>query len=107
MAILVFLSFPIATIADSHIKVDLISDFGSGIVSKAVHAIGVLIGFSIFTALTVQLWSHSQKLKRYDQVTNSLEIPLYLIGFVATACCFLCVVVMLIRSLTKLPESPQ
>lgn len=96
LALLVFLSFPIACLSDSHIKVDLITNFGSGLLNHIVHALSYLIGLAIFTALTMQLWTHSMKFKRYDQVTNSLEIPLYYVGLIATACCLMCVVVMII-----------
>ena len=102
LTLLVFLAFPASIRFDSHIKVELINSFGSLKADRLILFAAPLAGIAIFSLLTFQLYTHAGKLKSYGQVTNSLEIPLYLIAFLASACCLICCFLLLrqVASLT-------
>jgi len=105
LALLVFLSFPVAALSNSHISVEAID----GVANKALRTFSkyfaLLVGASVFLVLTIQIWKHATKLQSYGQVTNSLEIPLHWIGFVASGCCFLSFVAMILSIQTKSQDS--
>lgn len=98
LGMLVFLSLPVAALTGSHIKVEIIESFGSKFANRFIGVITSLIGITVFAVLTVQLFKHALKLQRYEQVTNSLELPLYLIGMLASFCCLLSLIMMVIKS---------
>ena len=104
LGVLVFLSLPVAALTDSHIKVDVFENVGGKLTKRFIQAFASVIGIIVFVVLTVQLWKHAVKLERYEQVTNSLEIPLYLVGMLAAFCCFICVILMAVQSLSSKKE---
>lgn len=97
LGVLVFLSLPIAAQNDSHIKVDLISSFGNGLINRFIKIFVFLASLSVFVLLTRQFYTHAIKLEKYGQVTNSLEIPLYFVGLLAAFCGALTVIIMIIN----------
>jgi len=94
LATLIFLALPLTTQAREHIEVELLD----GIANKgfrlltAVASIGVTS--AVFAVIGYQIWHHALRLQRYGQVTDSLEIPLYLIGFLGAASCILSALVI-------------
>lgn len=90
LALIVFLALPASVLGEDHIKVELLPEFRSAIAERGVQLFACLVGTLVFGILTRELFVHSEKLQRYGQVTNSLEIPVYLIGMVATACSLVC-----------------
>ncbi len=95
LALLVFLALPASLRFNSHITVDLVDGIRSVLFNRLSGLIVSVSSLAIFAVLTVELYVHASKLKSYGQVTNSLEIPLYLVGFLATFCCFICVLIIL------------
>ncbi|WP_299474235.1 TRAP transporter small permease [uncultured Roseibium sp.] len=85
LASLIFLALPLTTAAGEHIEVELLD----GLKSKILKVFGaVCAGFAtvaVFAIVSLELSEHAEKLQRREQVTDSLEIPLYLIGWLGTA----------------------
>lgn len=85
LASLIFLALPLTTAAGEHIEVELLD----GLKSKAFKYLGaVCAGVAtvvVFAIVALELSEHAEKLHRREQVTDSLEIPLYLIGWLGTA----------------------
>ena len=95
LATLVFLALPASIRHGSHIKVELINSFGSELAERWVQFLVTLLSLIIFAVLSWQLYEHATKLRAYGLVSDSLEIPLYLIGWLAAACCLLCTLLLL------------
>lgn len=101
LALLVFLSFPVAALSNSHISVEVIDGATSKALRTFAKYFALLVGAGVFLVLTIQIWKHATKLQSYGQVTNSLEIPLHWVGFIASACCFLSFVAMILSMRIK------
>jgi len=85
LASLIFLALPLTTAAGEHIEVELLD----GLKSKVFQAFGAICAgvatVGVFALVALELFEHAEKLQRREQVTDSLEIPLYLIGWLGTA----------------------
>jgi TRAP-type C4-dicarboxylate transport system permease small subunit len=85
LATLIFLALPLTTLAGEHIEVELLD----GVKSQFLKRFGTLIAgictIGIFILIAMELTEHAEKLQRRGQVTDSLEIPLYLIGWLGAA----------------------
>lgn len=99
----VFSAMPLAMLANAHIEVELwepktaLGDIIRLIVSGAA-------ALMVFGGLAWQLFDHAQRLKSYGSVSNSLEIPLYIIAFIAMVGCILGAVVALYKFVSRIAE---
>lgn len=105
LALLVFLSFPVAALSNSHISVEVIDGVANKTLRTFAKYFALLVGAGVFLVLTIQIWKHAAKLQSYGQVTNSLEIPLHWIGFIASGCCFLSFLAMILSMGTNSQDS--
>lgn len=83
---LVFLAMPLAMLSNAHVEVELWEP-KSAIANTVRLALGGLAGFLVFGGLAWQLADHASRLARYGSVSNSLEIPLNLVGWIAATGC--------------------
>lgn len=97
LACLVFLSFPIAARDGAHIEVELFDTTRKPLLDRFRKALVALSGLVVFGVLAYQIWRHAVKLDGYGQVTNSLEIPLALVGYLASSCCLVTFVVLIFK----------
>ncbi|MEL7524259.1 MAG: TRAP transporter small permease [Pseudomonadota bacterium] len=85
LASLIFLALPLTTAAGEHIEVELLD----GLKNRVFRYLGAICAgvatIAVFLIIAVELFEHAEKLQRRGQVTDSLEIPLYLIGWLGTA----------------------
>lgn len=83
LAMLVYLAMPVATVTGSHIAVELLAPPRARPLRLAL-ALTVRAAIAVtFALIAWQVWLHAQKISSYGQVTNSLEIPLGLVAFIA------------------------
>lgn len=82
LALLVYLALPVATVAGSHIAVDLLRMPKSNALRRAQVTFVKLVVAVTFGLISWQVWHHANKLLSYGQVTNSLEIPIAFVAFV-------------------------
>ena len=101
LACLVFLSMPVATREGVHIEVELVNVARRPMLRRVFAILSVASGLAVFGILAYQLWRHAAKLDAYGQVTNSLEIPLAYVGYLAAACCLITCVAFLPRILMR------
>lgn len=97
---LIFCAMPLATRTGSHVEVELwepTSRVGRGFRKALV----TILGAGIFAGLAYQLTEHGQKLARRGSVTNSLDIPLSHIAYLAAVCCALSVVAVILANFFK------
>jgi len=106
LAILVFVSLPLAVRHDSHIRIDFGRALWGGKIDPLVVGVADLISAAVLTGLGYQLWEHAQKLQKYGQVTNSLEIPLSAVAYAAACLCGLSAVFAFGRLLSKGAHKP-
>lgn len=102
MASLAFLALPLATKSGEHIEVHLLDVSKPLVLRWLSKGIVILSGLMVFGAMAYQLWEHAEKLKRYGQVTNALEIPLFYVGYLAAGCALLCALVLALQALKRL-----
>ncbi|CTQ59460.1 MAG: TRAP transporter small permease [Roseibium album] len=104
LASLIFLALPLTTAAGEHIEVELLD----GLKSKALKYLGAVCAgvatVAVFAIVALELSEHAEKLQRREQVTDSLEIPLYLIGWLGTASFAISAVVAIFWTLRRLRE---
>ncbi|MEP2704808.1 MAG: TRAP transporter small permease [Roseibium sp.] len=81
LATLIFLALPLTTAAGEHIEVELME----GLKSKHLKRLGTFVAgtctVGVFALIAFELVEHAEKLQRREQVTDSLEIPLHLAGW--------------------------
>lgn len=81
LASLIFLALPLTTAAGEHVEVELMD----GLKSRLLKRIGTIFAgistVAVFAIIAFKLFEHAEKLARRGQVTDSLEIPLHLIGW--------------------------
>ncbi|GAA0773622.1 TRAP transporter small permease [Roseibium denhamense] len=85
LAALIFCALPLTTGAGEHIEVELLD----GVKSKSLKLFGAaLAGIATagtFLMIALELVDHAEKLQRRGTVTDSLEIPLALAGWLGAA----------------------
>lgn len=87
LATLIFLALPLTTQAGEHIEVELIEGLKSKLLNSVAAVVSVLCTTGVFLVLAVELWQHAARLAERGQVTNSLELPISMIGYLAAASC--------------------
>lgn len=104
LATLIFLALPLTTAAGEHIEVELLDGFKSRIL-KALGALCAGVSTVIvFAVIALELVEHAEKLQRREQVTDSLQIPLYLIGWLGAASFAIAAITAIFWSLKRLRE---
>ncbi|MGB7241609.1 MAG: TRAP transporter small permease [Sulfitobacter sp.] len=101
LVFLVFCAMPLTTRTGGHIEVELwepTSRAGNGL----RLFLASLCGLTVFGGLAYQLTEHAQRLAKYGSVTNSLNIPLTYIAYVAAACCAISALAVLLTALRKI-----
>jgi len=81
LATLIFLALPLTTLAGEHIEVELLDGMKSRILKQLGTVIAGVCTVAIFAVIAAELLDHADKLQRRETVTDSLEIPLYLVGW--------------------------
>lgn len=83
---LVFLAMPLAMLSNSHVEVEIWEPRAAlGNLIRIV--LGGLAGLLVFAGLAWQLAEHASRLTHYGAVSNSLQIPLSLVAWIAAAGC--------------------
>lgn len=102
---LVFLAMPLAMLSNAHVEVELWepkSALGNGV--------RILLGggaaLLVFGGLAWQLADHAGRLARYGSVSNSLNIPLHVVAWIAAVGCATGAAVAL-RQIVKNLRAPQ
>lgn len=107
LATLIFLALPLTTQAREHIEVELLE----GVRNRAFRSFSALAATAatalVFVTIAYQIWHHALRLQRYGQVTDSLEIPIYLIGFLGAASCLLSALVLFVPHRTPSSQDRQ
>ena len=71
-----FLLYPQIAARQTHITVDLLDDFFTPAMRRALGVVGSLLGAAVFAILAWQLWILGARLTSYGDVTSFLRIPL-------------------------------
>lgn len=95
LACLVFTALPITTGAREHIEVELF-DPKSPRTRRVLSVLATSSGMIVFGMLAVEIFGYAGRMAKYGQVTNSLQIPLSLVGYAAAIGCALCVAVLIL-----------
>ena len=82
LAMLVYLAIPAATLAGSHIAVELMPLPKSRVLRRVSGAFVSCVMAATFGVISWQVWLHAGKVVSYGQVTNSLDIPLGYVAYV-------------------------
>ena len=91
---LVFLAMPLAMLSNTHVEVELWEP-QSALGDIVRRLLGGIAAFVVFGGLAWQLADHGAGLARYGSVSNSLEIPLSLIAWIAALGCAVAALVAL------------
>ena len=83
---LVFLAMPLAMFSNAHVEVELWEP-KSTLGNRIRIVLGRTAEFLVFGCLAWQLAEHAERLARYGSVSNSLNIPLNIIAWVAATAC--------------------
>ncbi|MFV0302904.1 MAG: TRAP transporter small permease [Paracoccus sp. (in: a-proteobacteria)] len=83
---LVFLAMPLAMLSNAHVEVELWEPKSA--LGESIRAvIGGLSAFLVFGGLAWQLVDHASRLASYGSVSNSLQIPLDKVAWLAACGC--------------------
>ncbi|MET1411345.1 TRAP transporter small permease [Roseibium sp. HPY-6] len=104
LASLIFLALPLTTAAGEHIEVELLDGLKSNILKVFGAACAGIATVAVFAVVSLELAEHAEKLQRREQVTDSLEIPLYLIGWLGTASFTVSAIAAIFWTLRRLRE---
>ncbi|MES0882623.1 TRAP transporter small permease [Roseibium sp. SCP14] len=85
LASLIFLALPLTTAAGEHIEVELLDGLKSVLLKRLGTIAAGVTTVAVFAIVSLELMEHAEKLQRREQVTDSLSIPLYLIGWLGAA----------------------
>ncbi|WP_428642833.1 TRAP transporter small permease [Roseibium sp.] len=81
LASLIFLALPLTTAAGEHVEVELMDGLKSRFLKQFGAVAAGVATVAVFALLATELADHAEKLMRRGRVTDSLAIPLYLIGW--------------------------
>ncbi|MCV6548619.1 MAG: TRAP transporter small permease [Cohaesibacter sp.] len=95
LAALIFVALPLTTAARQHIEVDLVANMLGKGADKATALFAGLASMLVLLALGWRLAHHMLKLAEDGAVTNSLELPLYPIGILASLSCLISAMLVL------------
>ncbi|WP_269581089.1 TRAP transporter small permease [Roseibium sp. Sym1] len=81
LATLIFLALPLTTAAGEHIEVELLDGMKSSILKRLGTMAAAICTIGVFAVIALEMADHAGKLARRGRVTDSLEIPLSLVGW--------------------------
>jgi len=81
LATLIFLALPLTTAAGEHIEVELLDGLKSSLLKRMGTIAAAVCTVGVFGAIALEMADHAEKLARRGRVTDSLEIPLSLVGW--------------------------
>ena len=87
LATLIFLALPLTTQAKEHIEVELLDGMKNRFLASVSSVVATVSVAGVFSVISYELWLHAQKLAERGQVTDSLELPVAMVGFLAAASC--------------------
>ncbi|MTI45290.1 TRAP-type C4-dicarboxylate transport system permease small subunit [Roseibium hamelinense] len=102
LAVLIFLALPLTTQARGHIEVELLNGLKSRFLDSLATVVAALSTIGVFAILSYVVWEHAEKLASRGTVTNSLELPLATIGYLAALSCALSAVLFFLQSLRRI-----
>lgn len=85
LATLIFLALPLTTAAGEHIEVELLDGLKSAFLKRLGTCAAALCTTGVFAVIAYKMLDHADKLARRGRVTDSLEIPLALVGWLGAA----------------------
>ncbi|MCK7614909.1 TRAP transporter small permease [Roseibium sediminicola] len=85
LATLIFLALPLTTAAGEHIEVELLDGLKGSFLKRLGTVAAAICTVGIFGVIAVEMVGHAEKLGRRGRVTDSLEIPLSLVGWLGAA----------------------
>lgn len=85
LATLIFLALPLTTAAGEHIEVELLDGVKSSFLKQLGTLAAALCTIGVFALIAMELLEHADKLQRRGRVTDSLEIPLFYVGWLGAA----------------------
>lgn len=87
LATLIFLALPLTTQAKEHIEVELLDGMKSRFLKSLSSVIATISVATVFSVISYEVWLHTLKLAERGQVTDSLELPVAMVGFLAAVSC--------------------
>ena len=87
LASLVFLAMPLTTLSGAHVKVELFTAAHKSALDWILRALAVIVVAGAFAVMAFEVFEHAQKLQKRGTATNSLSIPLFVIGYLVAASC--------------------
>jgi TRAP-type C4-dicarboxylate transport system permease small subunit len=81
LATLIFLALPLTTAAGEHIEVELLDGMKSNLLKRLGTMAAAICTIGVFAVIALEMTDHAEKLARRGRVTDSLEIPLSLVGW--------------------------
>lgn len=85
LATLIFLALPLTTAAGEHIEVELLDGLKGSALKRLGTIAAAVCTIGVFAAIALEMAGHAEKLARRGRVTDSLEIPLSLVGWLGAA----------------------
>jgi len=85
LAALIFLALPLTTAAGEHIEVELLDGLKSSLLKRLGTLVAALCTVGVLGVVAFKLFEHAEKLQSRGQVTDSLQIPLSLVGWLGAA----------------------
>jgi TRAP-type C4-dicarboxylate transport system permease small subunit len=85
LASLIFLALPLTTAAGEHVEVELMDGVKSRMLKRVGTVFAGICTVIVFAIIALKLSEHAGKLASRGSVTDSLEIPLHLIGWLGAA----------------------
>ncbi len=104
LAALIFVALPLTTAARQHIEVDLLANMLGKWADKATALFAGVASMLVLLALSWRLAHHTLKLAEDGAVTNSLELPLFPVGIIASLSCLVSAALVLAISLNAMKK---
>ncbi|GAB2183534.1 TRAP transporter small permease [Roseibium sp. LAB1] len=104
LATLIFLALPLTTAAGEHIEVELLDGLKSAFLKRLGTLVAAVCTVGILALIAFKLFEHAEKMDRRGQVTDSLQIPLSLIGWLGAASFALSALAAIVFAVRRLRE---
>ena len=85
LAALIFLALPLTTAIRGHVEVDLLEYMAGRGVNRTARALGMGLSALVLAVIAWRLAVQGLQLWRDGAVTNTLEVPLFLLAFLGAA----------------------
>jgi len=104
LAALIFLALPLTTAAGEHIEVELLDGLKSSLLKHLGTVVAALCTVGVLGVIAFKLFEHAEKLQTRGQVTDSLQIPLSLVGWLGAASFALSALAAIVFSVRRFRE---